>query len=65
VRNKLVVRWSTHGTHQGMSLGNPPTGRPVVVPGIIFARTEKDRIVEDWILIDQIGLLQQLEIKPR
>lgn len=65
VRNKFAVTWSIHGTHQGMFLGNPPTGRPVVVPGIIFARAENGRIVEDWILIDQIGLLQQLGIIPR
>jgi hypothetical protein len=34
------------------------------VQGIIFARTAGGRIVEDWILIDQLGILQQLGIVP-
>jgi predicted ester cyclase len=51
-------------THQGLFLGNPPTCRQVEVPGIIFARTSTDRIVEDWILVDQMSILQQLGIVP-
>jgi steroid delta-isomerase-like uncharacterized protein len=63
--DKLAAHWTMRGTHKGSFFGNLPTGRPVVVPGIIFARTVNGRIVEDWILIDQIGLLQQLGIIPR
>jgi steroid delta-isomerase-like uncharacterized protein len=61
---KSAAHWTMHGTHQGQFLGNPPTGRPVEVQGIIFARTAGGRIVEDWILIDQLGILQQLGIVP-
>jgi predicted ester cyclase len=63
--DKLAALWTLHGTHKGFYLGNLPTDRTVVVAGIIFARTENGRIVENWILIDQIGLLQQLGIIPR
>jgi hypothetical protein len=31
---------------------------------MIFTRTENDRIIEDWTLIDQMGILQQLGIVP-
>lgn len=62
--DRLAAHWTMHGTHQGQFLGNPPTGRPVEVQGIIFARTAGGRIVEDWILIDQLGMLQQLGIVP-
>jgi predicted ester cyclase len=34
------------------------------VQGIIFARTENSRIVEDWTLVDQMGILQQLGLVP-
>ena len=52
------------GTHQGLFFGNQPTGRPVMVQGIIFARIENVQIAENWTLIDQIGMLQQLGIVP-
>ena len=63
-RNKFAVRWSMRGTHQGMFLGNPSTGRQIDVLGIIFGRTENGRIIEDWTLTDQLGILQQLGIVP-
>ena len=62
--NKFAVRWSLRGTHRGMFLGNPPTGKQVDVLGIIFGRTENGRIIEDWTLTDQLGILQQLGIVP-
>lgn len=61
---KSAAHWTMCGTHQGPFLGNPPTGRPVAVQGIIFARIENERIAEDWILVDQMDLLQQLGIVP-
>ncbi len=62
--NKLAAHWTIRGTHKGSFLGNPPTGRSVKVQGIIFARTENGRMVEDWTLIDQIGILRQLGLVP-
>jgi hypothetical protein len=34
------------------------------VQGFIFARTADDQIVENQILIDQIGILQQIGVVP-
>ena len=62
--DKFAAHWTMRGTHKGSFLGNPPTGRPVEVQGIIFARTENGRIVEDWTLIDQLGILQQIGLVP-
>jgi len=56
--------WTLRGTHTGAFLGNPPTGKRVVAQGMIFARSENGRIVEDWVLIDQMGILQQLGLVP-
>ena len=63
-KDKLAALWTMRGTHKGSFLGNPPTGRSIVVQGIIFARTADGRIVEDWILVDQLGVLQQLGLVP-
>jgi steroid delta-isomerase-like uncharacterized protein len=62
--DKVAAHWTMRGTHKGLFLGNPPTGKQVEVQGIIFARIENDRIIEDWTLTDQMGLLQQLGIVP-
>lgn len=56
--------WTLRGTHTGAFLGNPPTGKRVVVQGMIFARSENGLIVEDWVLIDQMEILQQLGLIP-
>jgi len=63
--DKLAAHWTMSGTHKGMFLGNPPTGRQVEVQGIIFASTVDGLIVEDWTLIDQMGILQQLGLVPQ
>ena len=62
--DRLAALWAIRGTHNGLFLGNPPTGRLVEVQGIIFARTKKGQIIEDWTLIDQMGILQQLGVVP-
>ncbi len=62
--DKLAAHWTMRGTHKGPFLGNPPTNRPIVVQGISFARTENGRIVEDWTLVDQMSILQQLGLIP-
>lgn len=62
--DKLAAHWTMRGTHRGAFFGNPPTGRLVEAQGIIFARIESGWIVEDWILVDQIGILQQIGVVP-
>ena len=62
--DKIAAHWTMRGTHKGMFMGNPPTGRPVEVQGIIFARIVDGRIVEDWTMVDEMGILQQLGVVP-
>jgi len=62
--DKFAAYWTMHGTHKGSYFGNQPTGRPIAVQGFIFARTVDGQIVENQILIDQIGLLQQIGVVP-
>jgi steroid delta-isomerase-like uncharacterized protein len=62
--DKVAAHWTMRGTHTGLFLGNRPTNRSIVVQGISFARTENGQIAEDWTLIDQMSILQQLGIVP-
>ena len=62
--DQFAAHWMMNGTHRGLFMGNPPTGRQVNVQGMIFCRIENGRLVEDWTLIDQIGILQQLGLVP-
>lgn len=62
--NKAAARWTLRGTHQGVYLGAPPTGRAFVVQGMAFALIENGRIHEVWALFDQMSLLQQLGLVP-
>jgi steroid delta-isomerase-like uncharacterized protein len=62
--DKLAAHWTMRGTQKGLFMGNPPTGKSVEVQGIIFALTDNGRIVEDWTLVDEMGILQQLGIVP-
>ncbi len=62
--DKVAAHWTIRGTHTGLFLGNPPTSRPIVVQGMIFARTENGQIAEGWTLVDQMSILQQLGIIP-
>ncbi len=62
--DKFSARWTMSGTHQGLFLGNPPTGKRVRVPGLIFGRTMDGKVAEDWTIIDQMGMLQQLGLVP-
>ena len=60
---RLAAHWTLCGTHMGLFLGNP-FYRQVVAKGTIFAQTADNQIIEVWILIDQMGMLQQLGIVP-
>jgi predicted ester cyclase len=62
--SKSAALWTLRGSHQGSFLGNSPTGRLVAVQGFIFIRAADGQIAENWVLIDQMGLLQQLGIIP-
>jgi steroid delta-isomerase-like uncharacterized protein len=61
---RIAVRFTVRGTHEGVFQGIPPTGRPVDVQGISILHFSEGRIVERWNLLDQLGLLQQLGVLP-
>jgi predicted ester cyclase len=62
--DKVVTRWKIQGTHKGEFQGIAPTGKRIIVTGIIISRIEEGKAVEEWEEIDQLGMLQQLGIIP-
>jgi predicted ester cyclase len=62
--DRLVTRWSAHGTHDGELMGIPPTGKQISVGGTAIDRFENGKSVEHWEVFDQVGLMQQLGVIP-
>jgi steroid delta-isomerase-like uncharacterized protein len=61
---RIAVRFSIGGTHQGEFQGIPPTGRRIAVQGITTMHYRDGRIVERWNQLDQLAMLQQLGVLP-
>jgi predicted ester cyclase len=60
-----VVTWVTmRGMHNGPWQGVPPTGRDVTIRTVAQHRVEDGRIVEDWVIVETLGLFQQLGLVP-
>jgi steroid delta-isomerase-like uncharacterized protein len=57
--DRVVIRWTQRGTHEGEFLGVSPTGKTVTISGIDLFRIEGAKIVELWQMTDQFGLMQQ------
>ncbi|MCK5239606.1 MAG: ester cyclase [Candidatus Thorarchaeota archaeon] len=58
--DKLAAGWSAKGTHKGVFMGIPPTGKQVAFSGIEIIRIENGKAVEEWEELDRAGLMQQL-----
>ena len=62
--DKVVTRWTGHGTHKGELAGIPPTGKSSTVTGMSVDRIVNGKIVESWGIFDQFGMMQQLGVIP-
>jgi len=62
--DRVVTRWTGHGTQTGELMEMPPSGKTVAVPGVQIDRLSGGKIVEGWVLFDQLGMLQQLGAIP-
>lgn len=62
--DKVAERVTSRGTHNGEFQGVAPTGKSVTMAGISMFRIADGKIVENWAMPDQLGLLQQLGALP-
>ena len=60
----VVARLTVRGTHRGELLGVPPTGRPITLAAMDLYRIRDGKIAEQWVMLDALGLLQQLGAIP-
>lgn len=61
---KVSIRITLRGTHQGEFMRVAPTGKQIVVGVVDVARFEDGKVVEQWGQSDLLGLLQQLGAIP-
>ena len=58
--DKVAARVTITGTHTGVLMGVPPTGKKIVFTGIYICRIANGKIVEHWGEEDGVSLLMQL-----
>lgn len=62
--DRVVTRWTATGTHQGEFQGIPPTGNRVQINGVDIDRIADGKVIECWMNMDELGLMQQLGAVP-
>ena len=62
--DRVVVRSTFRGTHQGPFAGIAPTGRRLHMTAIEIFRVQDGKLPEHWINADYLGAMQQLGAIP-
>src|SRR5579871_5388166 len=62
--DKVFSRFTWTGTHRGTFLGIPATGRRITVKGMVIDRLESGKMADSRILMDTMGMMQQLGVLP-
>ena len=62
--DKVVTRGVFTGTHKGEFMGVPASGAPIEVKFIDVWRVRDGRVAENWVRLDQLGLMQQIGAIP-
>ena len=63
--NLVASRGRMTGTHRGDFMGIPATGKPVDVGYMDLWRFDAaGKAIENWVQLDQLGLMQQLGVVP-
>jgi steroid delta-isomerase-like uncharacterized protein len=62
--DKVVTRFTWTGSQQGAFMGIPTTGKQVKVKGVVIDRVIAGRLVDSRILMDSMGMMQQLGVVP-
>ena len=63
-RDKVSTRRTWEATHLGPYRGIAPTGKRLRWMQISIVRFAEGKIVEDWVVGDELGILQQLGHAP-
>jgi steroid delta-isomerase-like uncharacterized protein len=60
----VVTRFTWTGTHRSTFLGVPATGRSVTVKGVVIDQLAGGKMNESRLLMDSLGMMQQLGVVP-
>jgi steroid delta-isomerase-like uncharacterized protein len=60
--DRVATRWTARCTHKGEFMGIVPTGKQLTITGITPSRLEGGQYAEDWTLVDNMGIMQQLGV---
>lgn len=60
--DRVVTRWTAHGTQDGEIFGIAPTGKAATVTGISINRISGGKLIEARSNWDTLGMLQQLGV---
>jgi steroid delta-isomerase-like uncharacterized protein len=58
--DRVVTRFSAAGTHSGLWLGHPATGKSIHYTGVTVATIEKGRITDHHTWWDRLELIEQI-----
>lgn len=62
--DKIAVRMTLSGTHQGEFMGVAGTGKHMAFGGVWLAHFSEGKYKEQWVYFDALGLLQQMGAIP-
>lgn len=62
--DQVAVRATFKGTHKGDLLGVSPTGKYLNQPFNVIYRIDEGKIVEHWMVINRLEVMQQLGVIP-
>ena len=62
--DKVAVRYTIEGTHEGELFGVPPTGQRLSIKSISVERVSDGKIIEHWRVTDSLDMMQQLGAIP-
>lgn len=60
----VAFRVDVTGTHRGPFMDVPASGNKVRFTGMDFTRFKDGKVVEEWFLMDMMGVLAQLQAEP-
>jgi predicted ester cyclase len=62
--DRVVMQLLMEGTHHGAWLGIPASGKKTQIRMFTVHLVVQGKIVEDWVLVESLGVFQQLGVVP-
>ena len=60
--DSLAFAYTMTGTHKGVLMGIPPTGKKISIRGVQISKFRDGKMAERWGSSDQLGMLEQLGV---